>query len=63
MNSILRESLSGADVFRYNKTMEVTNIVFSMAFLFSYISQKVPQSFFLVKRIVVLEDLILLRDS
>lgn len=42
------------------KTMEVTNIVFSMAFLFLlHQSKKVLNPFFLVKQIVVLEDLIL----
>lgn len=44
--------------------MEVTNIVFSMAFHFSLTSvKKVLNPFFLVKQIVVLEDLILSEDS
>lgn len=60
MNSILREFIGGRMFSDITKTMEVTNIVFSMAFSFSLTSvKKVLDPFFLVKQIVVLEDLIL----
>ncbi len=60
MNSILREFI-GADVFRYNKNHGSDKYCLSMAFLFllHQSKKKVLNPFFLVKQIVVLEDLIL----